>query len=256
MKCRLCSGKTDQIFELKILNNYIVKYYKCTICELIQTEKPYWLKESYSSAIAKADTGILQRNIILSRKLATLIFFAFDKYSKFIDYAGGYGVLTRLMRDIGFDYYWEDRYAENLFAKGFEVNKSKYQIVSAFEVLEHIEHPIVQLKEILHDYGPDAIVFSTTLYAEPVSSKWWYFTPTTGQHISIYNRKTLEYIAKELGFNLYTDGRNFHMLSKRKLNFFQRLMMTNLSIPMSLIVQLAMKSKTFSDHKDIINSKK
>ncbi len=38
----------------------------------------------------------------------------------FLDYAGGYGVFTRLMRDIGFDFYWHDPYTQNLFANGFE----------------------------------------------------------------------------------------------------------------------------------------
>jgi hypothetical protein len=39
------------------------------------------------------------------------------KNGTFVDIGGGYGLLTRLMRDRGFDFYWKDPHCENIFAK-------------------------------------------------------------------------------------------------------------------------------------------
>jgi hypothetical protein len=57
------------------------------------------------------DTGIMQRNLYLSKITAFILLLFFDCRKKFLDYAGGYGVFVRLMRDYGFDFYWYDKYA-------------------------------------------------------------------------------------------------------------------------------------------------
>ena len=44
---------------------------------------------------------------------------AFEANARFIDFGGGYGVFTRVMGNIGYDFYWRDAHRENLFAKRF-----------------------------------------------------------------------------------------------------------------------------------------
>jgi hypothetical protein len=75
----------------------------------LQTEDPYWLDEAYKDPITLTDTGYMQRNINLSKMVATILLLFFDFRRKFLDYVGGYGVFVRLMRDIGFDFYWYDK---------------------------------------------------------------------------------------------------------------------------------------------------
>ena len=50
MYCRLCSGETSFVFNHKVLNKFDVKYYRCSNCESLQTEKPYWLDEAYEKS--------------------------------------------------------------------------------------------------------------------------------------------------------------------------------------------------------------
>jgi len=50
----------------------------------------------------------MSRNISSSKITAVILFFLFKKFGKFLDFGGGYGIFTRLMRDIGFDFYWYD----------------------------------------------------------------------------------------------------------------------------------------------------
>ena len=254
--CNLCLSEVRLIFKSKILNKYDVSYFQCKKCKHIQTEHPYWLKEAYSSAIADADTGLLSRNLTLSKITAGIIYFLFNKNGKHLDYAGGYGVFTRLMRDIGFDYYWEDLKSENVFAKNFEADKrTKFQVVTSFEFLEHVEDPLKEIKNIFNKYNNEALLFSTMLYKEPLDKDWWYFTFATGQHISFYKKETLSYIAEKLGLNFYTNGVNMHLMTKKPVSDIKFSLISKFWFIFYFWVYLRMKSKTFADHLMMINRK-
>ncbi len=57
--------------------------------------------------------------------------------------AGGYGLLARLMRDLGFDCHGTDKYCDSLFAREVDPGPDfKADALFAMEVLEHIEDPL------------------------------------------------------------------------------------------------------------------
>ena len=186
MNCKICNHKAKNIFTAKILNKYYAKYYYCNHCGFLQTEEPYWLKEAYNNFISIIDTGIMSRNIGSSKITATILYFLFDPQGKYLDFAGGYGIFTRLMRDIGFDFYWHDLYSPNLVARGFE-SKSislKYELITSFESLEHFVEPIKEIESMIK--FSDNILFSTELLPStlPKPEEWWYYALEGGQHIS------------------------------------------------------------------------
>ncbi|MDB5109105.1 MAG: glycosyl transferase group 1, partial [Mucilaginibacter sp.] len=121
MQSKLTGGDTTLLFTTQILNKYTIKYYRCTQTGFIQTEQPYWLEEAYSSAITKLDIGLPYRNINLSDTISKLLVRDFNYKSNFLDYAGGYGLFTRLMRDKGFNFYNTDKFCKNLFAEYFDL---------------------------------------------------------------------------------------------------------------------------------------
>jgi hypothetical protein len=90
MNCKICGNKTEEKFKAKIINKYEVKYFYCQNCNFLSTENPYWLDEVYKLPINISDTGYLQRNINLLKKLIILLILFFDKNAKYLDYAGGY----------------------------------------------------------------------------------------------------------------------------------------------------------------------
>jgi len=254
-RCPLCNSERQQVFNTVLLKRHAVDYYYCNSCGLLQTETPWWLEEAYTEAIADADTGLIARNQGIARKLAALLYCCFDRQGHYIDSAGGYGMLTRLMRDIGFDFYWHDDYCRNLFARGFEADKLSGAVsaVTAFEVLEHVQDPLQFLSHCLQENTASTIIFSTELFRgdPPAPSDWWYYTPDTGQHISFYQRRTLEMLASKLSLRLYSH-RNLHILTERRINTaLFRLMTGRLSWPGYAWARLRMTSRTFPDHQYI-----
>src|SRR5690606_10191648 len=122
----------------------------------------------------------------------------------FLDYAGGYGIFTRIMRDIGFDFYWDDPYTENLLSKGFQKQEAdKYEALTTFESFEHFEDPLAEIAKIA-DISEN-IIFSTALVPKPLPAPtdWWYYAFEHGQHIAFYSTKTFEVIAERFNLHYY-----------------------------------------------------
>lgn len=254
--CSVCGAAMVAKFTAHVLKRYEVNYYYCPMCGLLQTEEPYWLDEAYCTVISDADTGLVARNIFISRKLSCLLYFLFDKDGRYLDVGGGYGLLTRLMRDIGFDFYWTDKSCDNLLARGFESNKVSptFSAITAFEVLEHLHDPLSFIKDSLSDSGTKTIIFSSELYEgmPPRPNEWWYYSLNTGQHISFFQKKTLSYIADNMGLHFHTNG-GIHMLTNKTVNsFFYKILTGRFSDTLSRIVGRNMKSKTFSDHEALL----
>jgi len=251
MKCKICENESVPLFIRKVLNKYDVKYFHCENCGFIFTEDPYWIEESYSSAINLSDTGIMDRNIHYSRLTSVLLYFFFDRNAKFLDYGGGYGIFTRLMRDVGFDFYWEDKFCENILAKGFEFRHSdqtKVKAVTAFEVFEHLINPVEEINKMLK--LSDTIIFSTDLLPveKPKPEDWWYYAFDHGQHIAFYSSRTLKLIADKYQLNVFSFG-SFHVLTKNKINLSIAKFLLRLSkYGIFLLVKKNMKSLIWDDH--------
>lgn len=216
MTCKICKSVVNPIHRGKILNKYYIQYFQCPSCKFIQTEEPYWLNEAYSEAISVSDTGIIARNTNLSETSSIILSMLCHKDDKFLDYGGGYGIFTRIMRDKGFDFYWYDKYATNLVARGFEQenNYERYGAVTSFENFEHFENPIENLETI---FGlTDLVLFSTELTPNTPypPEKWWYYCLEHGQHISLFSRQSLEFIGEKYGYFLTTNNTNLHIFSK------------------------------------------
>lgn len=257
VECPICSGKRRELFQATLLKKYEVRYFLCETCGLIQTEQPYWLDEAYSSAIADTDTGLVSRNLEIAAKLSGLLYFCFDPNAQFLEAAGGYGLLTRVMRDRGFDFRWHDPYCENIFARGFEwdpaIGTAKGGAVTAFEVLEHVWNPADFIRNALTQAKTRTIIFSTLLYKgePPRPDQWWYYSLESGQHISFFRLDTLKILAVKLGLRLYTHG-SFHILTDSVINeSLFRICTSRLSVLVDNYVRLRLKSKTFDDHGQI-----
>lgn len=255
MECPICSSAMEVSFRAQVLGKYSAQYEVCNACGFLRAHEPHWLDEAYSSAIAAADTGLVMRNISLACKLAGALYWVVGERGegRYLDAAGGYGMLTRLMRDLGFDFYWKDKYCDNLLVPGFEYEETlgNCRAVTAMEVLEHLTDPVAFIKETLASAGAQTLIFSTELYegAPPRPEAWWYYAFPTGQHIGFYQRRTLEALGARLGLSL-SSANGLHILSKVPVNETLLKVLTNrwVSRVGPWWIRRRLGSKTMSDH--------
>lgn len=252
MNCRCCNNPTDYLFSGNILNN-LVKYYECPICKYVQTETPYWLDIAYNSVINDSDTGIISRNIVNSKIVASVIIRLNLIHKSVIDYAGGYGLLVRMLRDIGLSAYWMDLYCSNYFAKNFEhKNSLDCGLVCGFEVMEHVLSPLETIESML-EIAPNILVSTLCMpNVVPKHDTWWYYGKNHGQHIGFFRIKTFQHIAKIKNKHLATDGRSYYLLSDKKISNYEFKLFILLNKVAPYFLKFVLKSKTFSDSQ-IIN---
>ena len=252
MKCKICGTENTACFSGELLGKYNINYFYCGHCGFLQTEEPYWLEEAYSRPINLTDTGYMVRNLFYSKRLTVLLPLLFDKKAKFLDYAGGYGVFVRLMRDVGFDFYWDDKFTENLFSAGFSWGGDKGDIgaVTSFEAFEHFVRPMDEIKSLLAI--SDAIIFSTEVLPDslPQPKDWWYYGLEHGQHISFYSEKTFNHIAEQYGLHYHRLG-SLHILTRKNVAKWKLLATRFSSFGLHKIVEKQLHSKTWDDHEEM-----
>jgi hypothetical protein len=252
--CPISGKPIEPSFTATILKKHKVTYYYSKESGLLKTEKPYWLDEAYQEAIDNTDTGILNRNIVNSAWLELILECLLIEKGKFVDVAGGYGLLTRLMRDKGFDCYTIDKFCQNLFAKTFEPNTHfKADALFAFEVLEHIEDPLQFLRTIFNQYRCKTIIFSTLTFTHNIPAKdWWYYSFESGKHVTFYQPRTLSLLADHLRCKYYMIDSGIHIITDIAIPRINRIILSNKHIRRlySIYVQKKRKglSKTEDDH--------
>lgn len=251
MQCKICNKIAAPLFNALVLGKYDVKYYTCKHCGFVFTEEPFWLDEAYKNPINLTDTGLMQRNLYFSRVLSSVLYFLFDPTAKYVDYAGGYGILTRLMRDNGFDFFWSDPYCKNILAKGFEsisANTKSFLLLSAFEVFEHLVNPLQSIEQMFK--VADNIIFSTELISTPTPAKndWWYYSFEHGQHVAFYKSETMEFIARRFKVN-FCSASGIHLFSQRKINqHYFKVITAAGRYGASILIRKLLKSKVWDDH--------
>ena len=219
VRCGICAGSSRSFAETLVLKRYP--------CALLPGAKPVassrrknrsGLEEAYREAITAEDVGLVRRNLRIAAVSRLLLKLFFDPKGKCIDYGGGYGLFTRLMRDAGYDFRRIDPHCENIFARGFEATTADapFELLTAFEVFEHLTDPLAGVADMLR-YS-DSIFFTTELSAAAgTPAECPYYGPEHGQHVSFFTIRSLRILAGKHGLKLYSDGKFRHMLTPRRL---------------------------------------
>ena len=253
--CRNCRSTVNEIFSGNVLGHQ-VRYFECNTCGYVQTEAPHWLDRAYTEAINDSDTGIMARNQANARIVLATMLLLGNLDGTVVDYAGGYGILVRLLRDLGVNALWSDRYCENLLARGFEHRNETADLVTAFEAFEHFVKPADEFDRLL-TIAPN-VLFSTEIISDPapIQDDWWYYGKNHGQHIGFFRIRTLEKLAKERGKFFVSNGTSYHLMTSRPVNqvLWKIVILANRLMP--IILRHRLVSKVWTDHNLIVGLKK
>ena len=217
--CAICLAHVEAFGEARMFGDMDVRYFRCRACRFVQTESPHWLERAYASAITQQDLGLVARNLELAERTEAVIRLCHDLKGRFLDFGGGYGMLVRLLRDRGLKFHLHDPLCMNLFAGPSQVDSiedSGWELVTAFELLEHLEHPAREVERLMH--VTDTMVCSTVLLPDPTPrpGEWHYYGLEHGQHISLFTRSAFEALARRCGARFITNGVNLHILTKSR----------------------------------------
>ncbi|RDU70500.1 methyltransferase domain-containing protein [Helicobacter aurati] len=263
MQCKIC-GKDAQIaFKAKILCKYDEDFYKCEHCGFLSANQVHWLEEAYKDAINISDTGIVARNLRLYTIVVCVayLFFGFrnkEKEPALLDLGGGNGLLVRLLRDSGIEAFWEDKYCQNFYARGFEWHRHKDLFIPAlctsFEVFEHLPNPKEEISSMLAICKN--LLFSTELLPSEIpepngENAWWYYGFSHGQHISFFTRKSLESLAKANNV-FFCSYKDLHLFSEHAIKQSHFKFAIKLAPYLFPFIKKRLTSKIQGDHQRLL----
>ena len=218
MNCSCCLQSVEYFAETLIRQQYKAEYFKCKTCGTVFVDAREWADVAYISPIADSDIGLPSRAIRNSETVSLILRFLYPQATSFLDYGSGDGLFVRIMRDRGFDFRAFDKYTTNRFAVGHDWDgHQKVDLVTAFELFEHVSNPRELLQSLL-ETAP-LVLISTELLPSPAPhpDEWWYYARDTGQHITFYTPRSLLALAKASDASVYSVG-SLHFFSRTPIN--------------------------------------
>jgi hypothetical protein len=184
---------------------------------------PSWLEQAFTSRLTDPDVGALDRNLIVADFLSVLIPSLRLTDGSFVDWGAGYGILSRLMRDRGFDFRNHETFAEPIFySPRFDKDDRKVDLIVLSEVALHFDKPVYEFEQLARISGH--IFFTAVVPPRDISPDWWYLMPATGLHVAFYSIESLEALASRLDMKLTSDGKFFHILHREPIRYSTRLL--------------------------------
>ena len=250
--CRVCNSLAVKLFTTELLG-FEVQYFECSRCGYVQTESPFWLDRAYAEVINDSDTGIMWRNKVNTQVVLMTLLALRTPRERVVDFAGGYGLLVRQLRDIGVDALWRDKYCTNLVARGFEHKDETAVLVTAFEVFEHLFEPMIALEHML-TIAPNVLLSTEIMpMPTPAQCEWWYYGREHGQHIGFYRLKTLQNMAECFGCRLLTYGR-YHLITRDSVPAPVWQLGLGIRQLAPLLARFLLDSKTWQDHEMMVST--
>jgi SAM-dependent methyltransferase len=225
--CRVCGGRLAYKWSCQVLNDrHTAEYHECTACGTLQVPNPAWLDEAYAGeggpSYWNPDPGRFVRNFSVYCYLRSIHESGLlPAKPRWLDFGGGNGLLTQMFKNAGHDAWMADPYVacpifapERLIPDLAEVPPASFDVVMAFEVLEHLTDPAKLLDSLRRVLRPDGLmVFSTAIY-EPGKHgpDWHYLSTAAGQHVTFWTREAFRRLAGRHGFRsvgYYPDPNNF-----------------------------------------------
>lgn len=203
-----------------------VSYWECCACGFVFTSDFDAMSDAdigatiYDADYARADPDFTgARPHYFADLLARLLAPAGARL-RILDYGGGAGALTELLRARGMACDNYDPY----FA-GQPLGDSAYDLVTAFEVAEHSRDPLGTFRAALARLRPDgALLFSTQLRPPGAGIDWWYVAPRNG-HFSLHAQGSLQASASRLGMLFVALNDGLHMFYRDRKGQVPRLLL-------------------------------
>ena len=199
-----------------------VAYYRCTNCGFCFAPAiARWSLAEFEERIYNKDYVAVDPDYVDARPRANAeglrrIFGERGPHITHLDYGGGNGLLSTLLNQQG----WQSRSYDPFADRDVPIERlGKFDLITAYEVFEHVPDPRSLLKELSALVNADGIILFSTLLSDgelapdrPLT--WWYASPRNG-HISLFSRNSLALLARDYGLRLGSFSSGFHCMWRK-----------------------------------------
>lgn len=211
-----CSNQDGVVVELSGVPIYYALCDQCKFCwspDMYEWSSDEFRVYIYNNEYVKYDPDYIVERPTANANFINSLFFKGDRPIRHLDYGGGDGMLSRLLRKEG----WDSSSYDPFVDKGVEAQSlGQFNLITAFEVFEHVpdvDSLISNIKALLS--GDGMVLFSTLLsdghIARNSKLTWWYASPRNG-HISLFSRNSIAVLAQKNGLNWGSFSEGFHAL--------------------------------------------
>lgn len=222
-QCLICENISSKLFDVWLQNSFSADLYECKNCFFKFYPGQNWIQNSFSKRLNHLDVGAVDRTLIISEILTEICNSLGIKNDICLDYGGGYGLLTRIMRDKGFNWKNYDPYTEGIFSENHNCSlENNFALISLIEVCLHFEDPVNDFFQIIKH--ANTLIFTASIPKKPFDSNSSIVTKESGQHIAIYSLDSLKIIANKIGCHFYSDKKFIHIFTRKKLSLGTKLL--------------------------------
>lgn len=200
------------------LSGVPVYYFLCRQCGFcFAPEFQTWTKEDFERKIYNDDYVLVDPEYLEARPSScaqNLMAMFGDKALgiRHLDYGGGRGLLSGVLRDAGWDSTSYDPFVDRDVNPG---DLGTYDLITAYEVFEHVPD-VRRLASTLSSLmvGDGIVLFTTALSDGNIGPNkrinWWYASPRNG-HISLFSSRSLSILAALEGLRFNSSTTSFHV---------------------------------------------
>jgi 2-polyprenyl-6-hydroxyphenyl methylase/3-demethylubiquinone-9 3-methyltransferase len=240
--CKCCGGPAWLVGEVDFNKNCVdpegtqtsragvpIPYHRCKNCGFLFTarfdnfSRQDFATHIYNAQYALVDPDYAEERPVANAALVTQLFGEFKNDLAILDYGGGNGRLERELRDGGFA---EVRTYDPFVQESSRRPDHTFNLVLAFEVVEHTHRPLETFKDMTSLLVPDGLLlFSTLLQSEETQReglRWGYVAPRNG-HVSLYTAEALAVIGRHVHFNFASANQNMHSMFRELPPFARKL---------------------------------
>jgi hypothetical protein len=196
----------------------LVKYLVCRNCGFaFAPEFATWTPADFTREIYNAGYGLVDPDCAETRPRAnaTTLLGTFPRTThpaRHLDYGGGAGRLSELLRAEG----WDSRSYDPFLAVGAAPEPAgTFPLITCFEVFEHVPDVRGLAARLDGLLAPDGLMLVSTLVSDgqlvpgrPLT--WWYASPRNG-HVSLFTARSLDMLAARQGWRMTSFSPDIHL---------------------------------------------
>lgn len=258
--CKLCAQESHHFclvdFNKSCNNSALsttnigVEYFKCANCELIFTDFfDDWTDEDFKLLVYNDNYLQVDPEFDGTRSTADAAIFAAvcepcKGLISLLDYGGGMAGFAQEMVRQGY----AGAQSYDPYAKNQNLSAETFDVVTAFEVIEHSTTPEKTIDEIMEkvSVGGIAIIGQTVQpdNIDEIRQDWWYIAPRNG-HVTFYSHKTLLEYAQSRDL-VYRNMGGWFVFHRAELSENSKTIIGRLPAPVQFLRLGAPDSRPFS----------